>query len=343
MLAGGVGNDTLDGGGGVDDYFGETGDDTIEARDGHAERIACGAGTDEAHNDFIDIIAECERGIDGDSDGFSSAVDCNDDAANIFPGAPEVFDNGIDENCDGRDNPNLDRDGDGFAQPGRLQRRQRGDPAQRARDPRQPVDENCDRRADPFAELGAVVVQPVGASRAAFARLRTLVVHNAPKGARIVLTCKGRGCPIKKRPRGERSPASSQRVTLHQRLPPGAPARRHAAAAHDHRGGNGRAHVHVRRQARRAARRGTIVCRAPGRGEGPVVLRLLAALLRAAAVALLAPATAAADGVFSIDGSTIVYNGDAGVDQIAGFDTGDQHPLHPLRRRRPGRRTARAR
>jgi hypothetical protein len=51
------------------------------------------------------------------------------------------------------------------------------------------------------------------------------------------------------------------------------------------------------------------------------VLRLLATLCAAAAVALLAPATAAADGTFTIDGSTIVYDGDAGVDQIAGFET----------------------
>lgn len=52
------------------------------------------------------------------------------------------------------------------------------------------------------------------------------------------------------------------------------------------------------------------------------MLRHLATLCAAAALALLAPATAAADGVFTIDGSAIVYNGDAGVDQIAGFDTG---------------------
>ena len=72
------------------------------------------AGTDTADNDFTDIIAECERGIDGDSDGFSSAVDCNDAVAGIHPGAREVFENGVDEDCDGRDNPNLDRDADGL-------------------------------------------------------------------------------------------------------------------------------------------------------------------------------------------------------------------------------------
>ena len=50
--------------------------------------------------------------------------------------------------------------------------------------------------------------------------------------------------------------------------------------------------------------------------------RLLVALAATVAAAALAPATAAA-GVFTIHGSTIVYEGDPGVDQITGYDTGD--------------------
>ena len=212
VLAGGSGNDTLRGNSGIDDYFGETGDDTIQARDGRPERISCGADTDEADNDFTDIIAECERGVDGDGDGFSTAVDCNDGARSIFPGAAEVFDNGVDENCDGRDNPNLDRDGDGFAQPGDC------DDANAAIRPGaleirgNPFDENCDRRADPFAELGALVTNQWAVTRT-HAKLRLLSVHNAPKGARITLTCKGGGCPFKK-PRRRTVARELQRITL---------------------------------------------------------------------------------------------------------------------------------
>ena len=132
----------------------------------------------------------------------------------IFPGAPEVFDNGVDENCDGRDNPNLDRDADGFAQPADC------DDGNAAIRPNaleirgNPFDENCDRRADPFAQLAAVVSNQWAVART-FARLRTLVVHNAPKGARIVLTCKGRGCPFKKARR--RTVARElQRIVLHR-------------------------------------------------------------------------------------------------------------------------------
>jgi hypothetical protein len=46
------------------------------------------------------------------------------------------------------------------------------------------------------------------------------------------------------------------------------------------------------------------------------------ALLLAAALALLAPATAAA-GTFSVSGPTVIYDGEAGVDQIAAFETPD--------------------
>ena len=218
MLAGGPDNDILRGNSGIDEYFGESGNDTIEAFDRRPERISCGAGTDEAHNDFIDILAECERGADGDRDGFSSAVDCNDGAANIFPGAPEVFDNGVDENCDGRDNPNLDRDRDGFPQPADCDdgNAKIHPGALEIRGNR--VDENCDRRAAPFAQLGAVVInQWVVTSK--FARLTRLTVHNAPKGARIALTCKGRGCPTRKTRRRTVS-RELQRIDAASRVPP---------------------------------------------------------------------------------------------------------------------------
>jgi hypothetical protein len=198
VLAGGAGNDILNGLGGSDDYFGEAGDDTIEARDGAAERISCGEGNDQARNDFVDILAACERGIDADGDGFSSAVDCNDNSASAFPGARDVFSNSIDEDCDGRDDVDLDADDDGFERPTDCDD---GDRSVRPNTPEirgNKADENCDGRADPFAQLPVVVSARWELARS-YTRLRTLVVRNAPRGARVSLVCSGRrGCPSRR-------------------------------------------------------------------------------------------------------------------------------------------------
>jgi hypothetical protein len=224
VLAGGPGNDRLNGGAGVDDYFGEDGADVIDSLDGAAERLSCGGGGDTVRNDFIDVLAECETGTDGDGDNFNSAVDCDEGNALISPGAAEIFENGIDENCDGRDAVNLDRDADGFPvpadcddangaiRPGALEIRGNG------------VDENCDTRAEPFALLRALVLNNWEVDGGVTV-LRKLQVRNAPRGARVVFRCSGPGCPIRRRARTV--PRDLAPITLHAgfrraRLRPGA-------------------------------------------------------------------------------------------------------------------------
>ena len=180
VVSGGAGNDTLTGLAGMDEFFGGTEADVVHSRDGIPERLACGNGDDRADNDFTDILAECERGTDGDGDGFSSAVDCNDGAAGTFPGAVDILENGVDEDCDGADDRNFDRDGDGFTVPGDC------DDASAAIRPGaleirgNAVDENCDRRAEPFALLPSLVSNNWRLARR-YTQLRTLIVRNAPE------------------------------------------------------------------------------------------------------------------------------------------------------------------
>jgi hypothetical protein len=74
-IEGGIGHDTITGGTGKDTLFGEGdgnycgiyeckipfGNDTINARDGEADQVDCGVGTDTAIVDALDTVANCEK------------------------------------------------------------------------------------------------------------------------------------------------------------------------------------------------------------------------------------------------------------------------------------------
>ena len=57
---GGPAADVLNGAAGIDDVRGGDGNDTIEARDGQADTIDCGAGDDRAYADAVDTVVNCE-------------------------------------------------------------------------------------------------------------------------------------------------------------------------------------------------------------------------------------------------------------------------------------------
>jgi hypothetical protein len=49
-----------------------------------------------------DTDADTDTGtLDGDGDGVAAPEDCDDDNANVYPGATELCDNGLDDDCDG--------------------------------------------------------------------------------------------------------------------------------------------------------------------------------------------------------------------------------------------------
>jgi len=63
-LDGRDGNDVLEGGGGVDRLDAGNGDDTLRSRDGAADTVNCGAGTDSIDADTTDTIAaDCEPAV----------------------------------------------------------------------------------------------------------------------------------------------------------------------------------------------------------------------------------------------------------------------------------------
>ncbi|MEW5795215.1 MAG: MopE-related protein [Candidatus Zixiibacteriota bacterium] len=57
--------------------------------------------------------------VNNDMDGYGAACDCDDTRANVYPGAPEIFGDGIDQDCNGTDAVIcfVDADMDGFGSP----------------------------------------------------------------------------------------------------------------------------------------------------------------------------------------------------------------------------------
>ncbi len=164
---------------------------------------------------------------DFDGDGVRKPDDCNDANAAIRPGAPEIADNSIDEDCDGADLVNLDRDGDGVPRPFDCDdanaairpgsREIRGNRA----------DEDCSGLADPFARICSPVsfAETVRHRRTRFTRL---TLRRVPRSTRVELRCLGgtrRGCPRKlrrKRASVRRGRASFTRDLRRVRLRSGA-------------------------------------------------------------------------------------------------------------------------
>jgi hypothetical protein len=216
IFDGGAGNDGLFGGGGFDVFEGGSGDDNVVSRDGRAEQVSCGAGNDTAISDDGDVRSSCEE-VEGDADfdGVRRPADCDDTNPAIHPGAIDVPDDRIDQDCSGADATNLDRDGDGSPRP---QDCNDADPAVHpgAREVAgNGVDENCDTAIVPFPSLQGIVGNLWGASGSRTVNLK-MTAKNFPRGTRIELRCSGGGCPFRRVKR--RVSRSRQTINLHRAL-----------------------------------------------------------------------------------------------------------------------------
>ncbi len=114
--------------------------------------------------------------IDDDGDGHALPADCSDSNPAIYPGAPEIAGNGIDENCDGSDTP--------------APIQQPVVPAPSPTPAPAPVAEQ------PKPELSFTLSYFMRASKRD-TRFSTLSLKGVPSGATIKVTCTG-GCPRKR-------------------------------------------------------------------------------------------------------------------------------------------------
>jgi Ca2+-binding RTX toxin-like protein len=203
VLDGGAGNDTLDGRGGVDTFLGGSGADTLLARDGLQERVDCASDADGGQADTIDALTECENVLlsdalvpDVDGDGATKPSDCDDHNPAVHPGAVDVPENGLDEDCSGADAVNLDRDGDGFLRPSDCNDADARVHPGALEVPGNLVDEDCSGGAAPFPLLGSTLTVTYGFGTR-FTVFRALVVHHARAGSTLTITCHGNGCPFR--------------------------------------------------------------------------------------------------------------------------------------------------
>jgi hypothetical protein len=138
--------------------------------------------------------------FDRDFDGSPVPADCNDGNPGIRPGAADVVDNGVDEDCSGADAENPDRDADGSPRPADCND---GNPVIKpgATDvPGNGIDEDCSG-ADTLPRITGITLSFDFQAFSNFTRLTRLQVKGVPRGAKVKATCafKKKKCPGKAR------------------------------------------------------------------------------------------------------------------------------------------------
>ena len=186
-------------------------------------------GTPAADNELELFDRQVGENFDVDADGFPVPADCNDGNAGIRPGAPDVPDNGVDEDCSGADGVNLDRDADGSLRPADCDDANAAIAPGKTDVPNNDVDEDCSGAARRVL-TGASIERFFKVFRNS-TQVTKLRVTKAKKAMKVRLRCtpsKGKGCPKKLRGDGRSftlEQAGAKDLTKHikkARLEPGA-------------------------------------------------------------------------------------------------------------------------
>ena len=200
-LVGNNGADELIGGSGYDVLDGGAGNDRLVAQDGALDHVTCATGSDTVFADAVDALSECEAvdvsnalQPDRDADGINAPIDCDDLRADVHPGAGDVPDDGVDQDCAGGDATNPDRDGDGFLRPEDCDdSRAKVNPGA-TEIPGNRRDDDCDGSSPSF-DRPAARVRNAWTVYADGTRATKLAVSGLLRPGRVQVACKGDGCP----------------------------------------------------------------------------------------------------------------------------------------------------